>query len=169
MGNSRLAVHSSSVLLFSTPSKSNIKVMDKAMSLPLVSSAYSEVSRVTSPYMESTYNKVSPVVETTLGMVSPVVDSVKTKVEEQVIPHIPASITETVQSVQTYAIDNVTAAVEKVDHFACGGIDQLTEKVPQLKEATPEFEEIKSSVSTPSRRMGLRRPRRSRRPLSSGL
>merc|ERR1711874_516304 len=119
-----------------------------AMSLPLVSSAYSEVSRVTSPYMESTYNKVSPVVETTLGMVSPVVDSVKTKVEEQVIPHIPASITETVQSVQTYAIDNVTAAVEKVDHFACGGIDQLTEKVPQLKEATPEFEEIKSSVST---------------------
>lgn len=126
----------------------NMKVMDKAMSLPLVSSAYSEVSRVTSPYMESTYNKVSPVVETTLGMVSPVVDSVKTKVEEQVIPHIPASITETVQSVQTYAIDNVTAAVEKVDHFACGGIDQLTEKVPQLKEATPEFEEIKSSVST---------------------
>merc|ERR1712045_1018961 len=87
-------------------------------------------------------------VETTLGMVSPVMDSVKTKVEEQVIPHIPASITETVQSVQTYAIDNVTAAVEKVDHFACGGIDQLTEKVPQLKEATPEFEEIKSSVST---------------------
>merc|ERR1711936_1127154 len=103
------------------------------MSLPLVSSAYSEVSRVTSPYMESTYNKVSPVVETTLGMVSPVMDSVKTKVEEQVIPHIPASITETVQSVQTYAIDNVTAAVEKV---------------AQLKEATPEFEEIKSSVST---------------------
>merc|ERR1711874_911247 len=70
----------------------NMKVMDKAMSLPLVSSAYSEVSRVTSPYMESTYNKVSPVVETTLGMVSPVVDSVKTKVEEQVIPHIPASL-----------------------------------------------------------------------------
>merc|ERR1711913_180350 len=194
MGNSRLAVHSSSkcpFILYSKQNKhqaitmapvevdhvprsiiapvKNMKVMDKAMSLPLVSSAYSEVSRVTSPYMESTYNKVSPAVETTLGMVSPVVDSVKTKVEEQVIPHIPASITETVQSVQTYAIDNVTAAVEKVDHFACGGIDQLTEKVPQLKEATPEFEEIKSSVSTPSRRMGLRRPRRSRRPLSSGL
>ena len=60
------------------------------------------------------YNKVSPVVETTMGMVSPMVDNVKTKVEERVIPHIPTKITETVQNVQNYAIDNVTAAVEKV-------------------------------------------------------
>ena len=127
----------------------NMKVVDKAMSLPLVSSAYTEVTRVTSPYMESTYNKVSPVVETTMGMVSPMVDNVKTKVEEQVIPHIPTKITETVLTVQNYAIDNVTAAVEKVDHFACGGIDQLTEKVPQLKDATPKLiEETKSSVTT---------------------
>merc|ERR1711946_16000 len=169
MGSSRLLVYSSSaVLSFQTiqditmapveidhvprsiiaPVK-NMKVMDKAMSLPLVSSAYSEVTRVTSPYMESTYNKVSPVVETTMGMVSPMVDNVKTKVEEQVIPHIPTKITETVQTVQNYAIDNVTAAVEKVDHFACGGIDQLTEKVPQLKDATPKLiEETKSSVTT---------------------
>ena len=137
----------------------NMKVVEKAMSLPLVSSAYTEVTRVTSPYMESTYNKVSPVVETTMGMVSPMVDNVKTRVEEQVIPHLPTKITETVQTVQNYAIDNVTAAVEKVcickscyiyiyslsfvclkvDHFACGGIDQLTEKVPQLKDATPKL------------------------------
>ena len=27
----------------------------------------------------------------------------------------------------------------QVDHFACGGIDQLTEKVPQLKDATPKL------------------------------
>jgi len=127
----------------------NMKVVEKAMSLPLVSSAYTEVTRVTSPYMESTYNKVSPVVETTMGMVSPMVDNVKTRVEEQVIPHLPTKITETVQTVQNYAIDNVTAAVEKVDHFACGGIDQLTEKVPQLKDATPKLiEETKSSVTT---------------------
>ena len=34
----------------------------------------------------------------------------------------------------------------KVDHFACGGIDQLTEKVPQLKDATPKLiEETKVS------------------------
>merc|ERR1711971_1307488 len=109
----------------------NMKVVDKAMSLPLVSSAYTEVTRVTSSYMESTYNKVSPVVE------------------EQVMPHIPTKLTETVQTVQNYAIDNVTAAVEKVDHFACGGIDQLTEKVPQLKDATPKLvQETKSSVTS---------------------
>merc|ERR1712110_827224 len=167
MGSSRLLVYSSSaVLSFQTNQETimapveidhvprsiiapvkNMKVVDKAMSLPLVSSAYSEVTRVTSPYMESTYNKVSPVVETTMGMVSPVVDSVKTKMEEQVLPHIPTKITETVQTYQEAAVDQVIAVVEKVDTIACGGIDQLTEKVPQLKDATPKLiEETKSSV-----------------------
>jgi len=123
----------------------NMKVVDKAMSLPLVSSAYSEVTRVTSPYMESTMTKVSPVVE----MVSPMVDSVKTRVEEQLMTHVPTGISETVQSVQAKAVDQVIAAVEKVDSYACSGIDQLTEKVPQLKDATPKFiEETKSSVSS---------------------
>merc|ERR1719320_1524524 len=76
-------------------------------------------------------------------------DSVKSKVEEQVIPHIPSKITETVQNYQEVAVDKVIAAVEKVDHFACGGIDQLTEKVPQLKDATPKLiEETKSSVTS---------------------
>merc|ERR1712110_119058 len=99
------------------------------------------------PYMESTYNKVSPVVENTLEMVSPVVDSVKTKMEKQVLPHIPTKITETVQTYQEAAVDQVIAVVEKVDTIACGGIDQLTEKVPQLKDATPKLiEETKSSV-----------------------
>jgi len=123
----------------------NMKVVDKAMSLPLVSSAYTEVTRVTSPYMESTMTRVSPVVE----MVSPMVDSVKTRVEEQLMPHIPTNISETVQTVQAKAVDQVIAAVEKVDGYACSGIDQLTEKVPQLKDATPKLiEETKSSVTS---------------------
>merc|ERR1712137_724977 len=165
MGSSRLLVYSSSaVLSFHTiqditmapveidhvprsiiaPVK-NMKVVDKAMSLPLVSSAYTEVTRVTSPYMESTMTKVSPVVE----MVSPMVDSVKTTVEEQLMTHVPTGISETVQSVQAKAVDQVIAAVEKVDSYACSGIDQLTEKVPQLKDATPKLiQETKSSVSS---------------------
>jgi len=123
----------------------NMKVVDKAMSLPLVSSAYTEVTRVTSPYMESTMTRVSPVVE----MVSPMVDSVKTRVEEQLMTHIPTGISETVQTVQAKAVDQVIAAVEKVDGYACSGIDQLTEKVPQLKDATPKLiEETKSSVTS---------------------
>merc|ERR1719222_1418009 len=127
-----------------TPVK-NMKVVDKAMSLPLVSSAYTEVTRVTSPYMESTMTRVSPVVE----MVSPMVDSVKTRVEEQLMTHIPTGISETVQTVQARAVGQVIAAVEKVDGYACSGIDQLTEKVPQLKDATPKFiEETKGSVTS---------------------
>ena len=58
-----------------------MKVVEDAMSLPLVSSAYTEVTRLTSPYMESTKTKVNPVVE----MVSPMVDSVKTRGEEQLM------------------------------------------------------------------------------------
>merc|ERR1712025_257047 len=123
----------------------NMKVVDKAMSLPLVSSAYTEVTRVASPYMESTMTRVSPVVE----MVSPMVDSVKTRVEEQLMTHIPTNISETVQTVQAQAVDQVIAAVEKVDGYACSGIEQLTEKVPQLKDAAPKLvEETKSSVTS---------------------
>merc|ERR1719429_184083 len=66
-------------------------------------------------------------------------ESVKTQVEEKVTPLIPASVTETVQSGYNATVEQVSAAVEKVDNFACGGIDQLTEKVPQLKEATPQM------------------------------
>ena len=58
----------------------NMKAVEKAMALPLVSSAYSEVSRVTSPYMESTITKVSPVVETTMSMVTEVRSQVEVKV-----------------------------------------------------------------------------------------
>ena len=136
----------------------NMKIVDKAMSLPLVSSAYTEVTRMTSPYMESTMSKVSPVVETTMSVVT----GVRSRVEDKVLPHIPVKITETVTSVQNVAVDHVASAVEKVrsvetllvfifsnacwvslqvDSFACGGIDQLTDKVPQLKEAPPKIME----------------------------
>ena len=128
------------------------------MSLPLVSTAYTEVTRMTSPYMESTMSRVSPVVETTMSVVT----GVRSRVEDKVLPHIPVKITETVTSVQNVAVDHVASAVEKVrsmrkfiytylspvcwgflqvDSFACGGIDQLTDKVPQLKEAPPKIME----------------------------
>merc|ERR1719190_245958 len=69
------------------------------------------------------------------------VTGVRSQVEDKV--------TETVATVQTAAVEHVTSAVEKVDSFACGGIDQLTEKVPHLKEATPKImEETRSSVNS---------------------
>ena len=95
-----------------------MKIVDKAMSLPLVSSAYTEVTRMTSPYMESTMSKMSPVVETTMSVVT----GVRSRVEDKVLPHIPVKITETVTSVQNVAVDHVASAVEKVrsvEKFTC--------------------------------------------------
>merc|ERR1711989_224238 len=127
----------------------SFKVVDKAMSLPLVSSACSEVTRMTSPYVESTLSMVTPMMETTWSKVTPVVATVKSKVEEKVMPVIPSKVTETVQTVHNVAVSNISAAVEKVDNIATGGIDQLTEKVPQLKETTPKLiENTKTSVTS---------------------
>jgi len=127
-----------------TPVK-NLKVVDKALELPLVNSAYSEVTRMASPitpYVESTLSKVTPMVEAGY-------QTIKSQVEEKVVPHIPNNISESVTSHVSTTMETVTAAVEKVDGFACNGIDQLTEKVPQLKEATPKLiEETKGNVSS---------------------
>merc|ERR1719431_2262655 len=108
------------------------------MELPFVNSAYTEVSRIASPYVESTLSKVTPMVE--VGY-----QTIKTQVEEKVVPHIPDNISESVSS----PVESMTAAMEKVDGFACSGIDQLTEKVPQLKDATPKLiEETKDNVTS---------------------
>jgi len=123
----------------------SFKVVDKAMELPFLNSAYTEVTRIASPitpYVESTLSKVTPMVEASY-------QTIKTQVEEKVVPHIPDNITASVSTHMTATLESVTAAVEKVDNFACSGIDQLTEKVPQLKDATPKLiEETKGTVST---------------------
>ena len=113
----------------------NLKLVDKAFKLPVVNSAYSEVTRMASP--------ITPYVESTLGKVTPMVEAgyqtIKSQVEEKVVPHIPNTISESVTSHVTTTMETVTAAVEKVDGFACNGIDQLTKKVPQLKNETPKL------------------------------
>jgi len=91
----------------------SFKVVDKAMSLPLVSSACSEVTRMTSPYVESTLSMVTPMMETTWSKVTPVVATVRSQVEEKVMPVIPSKVTETVQTVHNVAVSNISAAVEK--------------------------------------------------------
>merc|ERR1712193_151917 len=86
--------------------------------------------------------KVSPMVEAGY-------QTIKSQVEEKVVPHIPANISESVSKNVSATLDTVSAAVEKVDCYACCGIEQLTEKVPQLKEATPKLmEDTKSSVTS---------------------
>ena len=113
----------------------NLRSVNKALELPLVNSAYSEVTRIASP--------ISPYVETTLTKVSPMVEAgyqtIKSQVEEKLVPHIPSNISESVSKNMSSTLESVSAAVEKADSYACSGIDQLTEKVPQLKDATPKL------------------------------
>ena len=121
----------------------NLKVVDKAMELPLVNSAYSEVTRIASP--------ITPYVETTLTKVSPMLEAgyqtIKSQVEEKLVPHIPSNISESVSKNMNTTLETVTAAVEKADSYACSGIEQLTEKLPQLKDATPKLlEETKVRI-----------------------
>merc|ERR1711881_384909 len=119
----------------------NLKSVDKAMELPLVNSAYTEVTRIASP--------ITPYVESTLTKVTPMVEAIKTQVEEKVVPHIPTNISESVSKNMSATLETVSAAMEKVDCYACCGIEQLTEKVPQLKEATPKLmEETKENVTS---------------------
>merc|ERR1711913_145765 len=106
----------------------NLKAVDKAMELPLVNSAYTEVTRIASPitpYVESTLTKVTPMVEAGY-------QTIKTQVEEKVVPHIPTTISDSVTKNMNATLETVFAAKETVDSYACSGIDQLTEKVPQL-------------------------------------
>jgi len=120
----------------------NLRVVNKAMELPLVNSAYSEVTRIASPMVETTLTKVSPMMEAGY-------QTIKSQVEEKLVPHIPSNISESVSKNMSSTLESVSAAVEKADSYACSGIDQLTEKVPQLKDATPKLlEETKDTVSS---------------------
>jgi len=113
----------------------NMKMVEKAFELPLVTSAYTEMAKIVSPitpYVENSLTTITPMVE--VG-----INTIKTKVEESVIPCLPDGMSEKIQTNMSTAVEHVTAAVEKIDTFACGGIDQLTEKVPALKEATPQL------------------------------
>merc|ERR1719318_1402214 len=113
----------------------NMKVVNKAFELPLVTSAYDEITKMAapiSPYVENSVTTITPIVE--IGF-----NTIKAKVEENVMPHLPEGMSESVQANMTSAVDHISAAVEKIDTLACGGLDQLTEKVPALKEETPEL------------------------------
>merc|ERR1712202_114997 len=115
----------------------NLKVVTKAFELPLVTSAYTEIATLASP--------LTPIVENTMTTITPIVEvginTIKTSMEESVLPHLPEGITETLQS-------NMTAAVEQVDILACGGLEQLTDKVPVLKDATPKLIETTKVTAT---------------------
>merc|ERR1711973_437982 len=87
-----------------TPVK-NLKVVDKALELPLVNSAYSEVTRIASPitpYVESTLTKVTPMVEAGY-------QTIKSQVEEKVVPRLPSNLSESVSKNMSATLETVSA------------------------------------------------------------
>jgi len=107
----------------------NLKVVDKASTLPVVNTVLSEVASLTSP--------VLPYVDQSVATLKPLINVAKSKVEETVVPRLPEGTREAVKSKLDIAMSTLTEAVDKVDTYACGGVDQLLEKMPALKEQTP--------------------------------
>ena len=106
-----------------------LKVVDKASTLPVVNTVLTEFNGLTAP--------VKPYVDQTVATLQPWLDVAKNKVEESVIPRLPEGTTEAVKSTLGNTMSILSEAVEKVDTYACGGVDLLVEKMPLLKEDTP--------------------------------
>merc|ERR1712034_50391 len=116
----------------------HLKIVDKAFELPLVNDTYNEVTRLVSPMspfvenLKENMEKVTPMLES--GFVT-----IKTKAEEKLFPQLPEGTSANIQSKLDTAKEKVVSAVDNLDSLACGGLDQLTAKLPALKEATPEL------------------------------
>merc|ERR1719339_809126 len=75
--------------------------------------------------------------------------SIKTKAEEKLFPKLPEDTSATIQANLVVAREKLASAVDNLDSLACEGLDQLTAKLPALKEATPElFETAKDTTVT---------------------
>jgi len=111
------------------------KIVNKVFELPIINDVYSEAQKLSSYIpMESTMSQLSPMVEN-------VTTTIKTSAEENLLPRIPGDLAETIQKNVNVVLEQVNSMVGNLDNLACNGMDQLTEKVPTLKEATPMFVE----------------------------
>merc|ERR1719318_1242789 len=63
----------------------------------------------------------------------------KAKAEEKLYPQLPEGTSAKIQTNFDTTKEKVASAVDNLDSLACGGLDQLTAKLPALKEATPEL------------------------------
>jgi len=89
----------------------SFKVADKAMDIPVVNDAVSEVTKITAP--------IAPYLEEGMRII-------KDKAGESMSENLK---------------DKVGSCVSSLDSLACNGLDQLTTAVPSLRSATPELVE----------------------------
>merc|ERR1711990_834847 len=99
------------------------KVVEKVFNLPLVTDAYDSLANLSTPmhpYMEKAGSLASPVATTfTAGV-------------ESLTPDV-------LQTGYNSAKGQVVAAAASVDASLCSGVDSLVDKVPVLKQTTPEL------------------------------
>merc|ERR1739838_1152177 len=101
-------------------SLAQLKVLDKALQLPVVSDVASKLAG----------HQLKAVVEG--------VSSLVTQAEESLVPLLPARL----RHCSDTAKEKVGSAVEGLDSLACDGLDQLTSNIPALKENTSELCEV---------------------------
>merc|ERR1711936_1558185 len=99
------------------------KVVEKVFNLPLVTDAYDSLANLSTPmqpYVDKAGSLASPVATTfTAGM-------------ESMTPDV-------LQTGYNSAKGQVVAAAASVDASLCSGVDSLVDKVPVLKQTTPEL------------------------------
>merc|ERR1739838_173417 len=101
-------------------SLAHLKVLDKALQLPVVSDVASKLAG----------HQLKAVVEG--------VSSLVTQAEESLVPLLPARL----RHCSDTAKEKVGSAVEGLDSLASDGLDQLTTNIPALKENTSELCEV---------------------------
>jgi len=129
MGANSTDASSGAIPAAAAPSPSDVasiksQTIVKAFDLPVVSDSYNSLVKFTSP--------VSPVVEKIGSMASPAVDQVL-----GMKAGIEAKVPDVVSKVINSALAQVTSAAVSLDVKVSSGIDNLVEKIPALKQATP--------------------------------
>jgi len=111
-------------------------IVEKAFALPLVNATYDSLASLSTP--------LQPYAEKGAAMMSSMgesYDAIKAGVQEKVPDSVSAKVTD--------AKGQVSAAVNSVDSSLCSGLDKLVDKVPALKQETPElYNSTKSSVGS---------------------
>jgi len=108
----------------------------KAFDLPVVSDTYNSLVKLTSP--------LSPIAEKIGSMTSPAVDQVL-----GLKACIEANVPAVVSTGFTSALAQVTSAAVSLDAKLSSGIDNLVEKMPALKQATPAlYDSTRESVKS---------------------
>ena len=121
-----------------------LKSVDKAFELPLVTDTYNEISKLAgpiSPYVETVKNIATPYMEKLSPMVESGFSTIKSTAEENIVPKLPEGTADNIKSKLDSAKEQVASAVDNLDTLVCQGLDQLTTRVPALKENTTELVE----------------------------